>query len=454
MSQDPQAKFTTGSTFKHILRMTIAGTIGLLAVFSVDVLNMFYIAQLGDPNLTAAIGFAGVIAFFTISFCIGMSIAAAALVSRAMGAGDKGKARIMATANISFMVVATTALVAILMPFQGAILHKLGAEGVIYDQALLFLNISTPSLPLMGIGMACSSILRAVADGRRAMYVTLGGAITTLLLDPILIFVMGLGLEGAAIVTGFSRVAMAGIGLYCCIQIYNSLAKPTWAGLRQNISEISGISIPAVLTNIATPIGGAYVTYALAKYGSEAVAAGAVVNRMIPLAFCGLFALSGAVGPVLGQNYGALQFDRLRQALRESFLISTAYTLIITLILTLSSGALTRFFGLEGLGAGLLQFFCFYVAPSFAFLGIIFVANAAFNTLGKPLFSTAFNWLRATVGTVPFVYYGSAMFGAYGVIAGQGAGGVVFGLAAIWFAFRLVRVLEIAASERPTPKSM
>ena len=64
-------------------------------------------------------------------------------------------------------------------------------------------------------------------------------------------------------------------------------------------------------------------------------------------------------------------------------------------------------------------------------VGRLFVANAAFNNLGFPTWSTVFNWGRATVGTVPFVWIGATQFGADGVIAGQALGAVVFGIGAV-----------------------
>ena len=68
--------------------------------------------------------------------------------------------------------------------------------------------------------------------------------------------------------------------------------------------------------------------------------------------------------------------------------------------------------------------------------GILFVANAAFNNLGRPLYSTAFNWARATLGTIPFAYLG-AHFGPTGVLIGPAVGAVIFGSLALWVAFRL-----------------
>ena len=92
--------FTRGSTLRHVLVMTAAGSAGLVAVFFVDFLTLLYISRLGDTNLTAAVGYASQMIFLLISVNIGMSIALGALVSRALGAGDRPRARRIAASGL------------------------------------------------------------------------------------------------------------------------------------------------------------------------------------------------------------------------------------------------------------------------------------------------------------------------------------------------------------------
>jgi Na+-driven multidrug efflux pump len=82
--------------------------------------------------------------------------------------------------------------------------------------------------------------------------------------------------------------------------------------------------------------------------------------------------------------------------------------------------------------------FCSWICASFLFAGALFVANAAFNNLGRPLWSTGFNWARATLGTIPFAWWG-AHYGPVQVMAGQGAGLVIFGALAMLTAQWLTR---------------
>lgn len=119
------------------------------------------------------------------------------------------------------------------------------------------------------------------------------------------------------------------------------------------------------------------------------------------------------------------------------------------LVLALGQGVLIRAFSAEGQAAELIALFCTWLAASFFFSGGLFVANASFNNLGHPLLSTFFNWGRATLGTIPFAWWGSH-HGAAGVLIGQAVGSSIFGLLAVVVAFRLAAKL---ARQEPSMKA-
>jgi MATE family, multidrug efflux pump len=450
MTASSAPKFVEGSTLRHVVVMTATGSVGLMAIFVVDFLDLFYISLLGQQELAAAIGYAGTLLFFMTSLCIGVSIAATALVSRALGAHRREDSRRLGTSSLIFMFAVSALVSAAMLPLLTPILTLLGATGRTHEIAWRFLMIVTPSTPLLGLGMAASGLLRAIGDARRAMYVTLAGAAVTALLDPVLIFVLGLGVDGAAIVSTLSRLALAAVGLYGCVKVHDMLARPSLAAALKDTPALAAIAVPAVLANIATPIANAYVTAAIAPFGDSAVAGFAVIGRIIPLAFCAIFALSGSVGPILGQNLGARRFDRLERTISDSLLFILVYCVIVWALLLLLQEPIVRLFGATGEGASLIRFFCRYVAGSFTFLGALFVANAAFNNLGFPTWSTLFNWGRATLGTIPFVAVAARYFGAEGALAGQAAGATVFGIAAMLVCYRVVR--RMAAAQQPEPE--
>jgi Na+-driven multidrug efflux pump len=166
------------------------------------------------------------------------------------------------------------------------------------------------------------------------------------------------------------------------------------------------------------------------------------------VAFGGLFAMSGSIGPILGQNWGAGRFDRMRGVLRDGALVTAVYVVVVWIALTLAREPLTRLFELQGVAAELFGFFCLVSGGVWFFTGLLFLSNASFNNLGFPFYSTLLNWGRATLGTVPPALLGAYLYGPKGVIAGVGVGSVIFGLAGIVLAFRTVATLEARAQLR------
>lgn len=421
---------------RHVAVMASTGAVGLVAVFLVDLINLFYISQLGEQAIAAAVGFAGVVGFFHTSICIGLMIGITATVSRRIGAGDTAQARRLASHSLLLTAAIAAVLALATLAFLGPLLWVLGARGEVAVLAQRYLTVTMPSVPLLAVGMASSALLRSVGAARRAMGVTLGAAAVTAALDPLFIFYFGMGLDGAAVVSVISRSVLVGVGLHGIWRVHRLLAPTERAYFWSDARSLFTVAGPAVLTNLATPVGAAFVTHSIAQFGASAVAGQATVDRLTPVAFGLIYALSGAVGPILAQNLGAHRYDRVQQTLRASLGFMVVAVAAAWLLLALLQGLLIRAFSLDGQAALLLQAFCSWLAASFFFAGALFVANAAFNNLGRPLWSTGFNWARATLGTIPLAWWG-ARYGPVGVLAGQALGTAVFGTLAMWIAFRL-----------------
>jgi putative MATE family efflux protein len=440
-------RFVTGSLLRHVVVMASTGAVGLVAVFAVDLINLFYISQLGEKEIAAAVGFAGVVSFFHLSLCIGLMIGLTAIVSRTLGAQKRDEARRIGTSGVVLITGLTLLIGSGSALFLGPIVRALGATGETARLAQGYLAITVHSLPLMGLGMACSALLRSVGDARRSMSVTLGAALVTAVLDPLFIFGFGLGLDGAAIVVWLSRCMLVVVALNGVLRHHKLLARFDRALLLPHAKLLFSVAGPAVLTNLATPVAAAFVTHSIASFGPSATAGQATIDRITPVAFGLIYSLSGAIGPILAQNLGAGEYGRVRQGLRDALTFMLVAVATAWLILALCQGPLIRAFSLDGQAAQMVHAFCTWLAASFFFAGSLFVANAAFNNLGRPLWSTGFSWARATVGTIPFVWWG-AQYGPVAVLAAQAGGTAIFGLSALWMAFRLTAQL---ANQPPAP---
>ncbi len=433
-------RFVTGSLMRHVVVMAGTGAIGLVAIFAVDLINLLYISMLGEQAIAAAVGFAGVVVFFMLSLFIGLLIGVTATVSRAIGSGRTDDARRLATSSLVLVATIAALVSGMTLSFLEPLLNMLGARDRVLELAQRFLIISLPSTVFLGVGMVCSALLRSVGDARRAMLVTLLPAIVTAILDPLFIFGLKLGLDGAAIVVVIARIVLISVGLHGTWRVHHLLARFDRSHLLTDSRLLSVVAVPAVLTNLATPVGAAFVTHSVAEFGASAVAGQATIERLTPVAFALIYSLSGAVGPVFAQNLGAQRFDRVRESLHASLIFMVVTVAGAWLVMALLQDPLIRIFSLDGLAAQMVHAFCSWLAASFFFMGALFVANSAFNNLGRPLWSTGFNWARATLGTIPFAWWGSH-YGPVEVLAGQAVGAVIFGSLALACAYWLTNAL-------------
>ena len=439
---DSQAKFLTGSLFKHVTVMSLTASIGLMAIFLVDFVDLIFISMLGRAELAAAVGYAGAILFFTSSFGIGMSISAGALVARALGAGDKDEAQSKATNSLIYGFVFGGMFSAVVWFNLDFLVTLLGAQDETHDLAVLYLQIIVPSLPFLMVGMVGGAVLRAHGDARRAMMATIYGGLVNAVLDPILIFGLDLELTGAALASVAARLTIAGVSLLPLIRHYGGFVRPAPKALFADLRPIFALAFPSIMTQLATPIGQAYVTRAMADYGEAAVAGMAIVGRLTPIAFGVIFALSGALGPIIGQNFGAMKFDRVRRGFVAGVVFVGVFVVVMTGLLYVLRGPIADIFSATGITRELVYLFCGPLALVFFFHGLLFVANASFNNLGHPYYSTWLNWARHTVGTIPLVILGAMWFGAPGVLIGQAVGGVIFGLLSAVLAWRMIANIE------------
>ena len=427
----------------HVVRMTATGAFGITFVFLVDAANLLWLSQLGAPNVVAAIGFAYAIQFFSVSVGVGLMIAATAVVSRTIGQGTRAEAREQAGAAMFMACVIQACVAGVIVWWRIPLLEAAGATGETLRLAARYLAMTVPSLVFMAVALVGSGVLRADGYGAKAMYVTFFSGIALMVIDPFLIF--RFGLDGAAIGLIAFRVLLMLLAVYFSIIQMNLVARPSAATLRRIFLPFMALAIPTIATQMSTPAGNYILTAVMAPFGDDAVAAWAVVGRLTVLVFGGVFALSGAIGGIFGQNYGAGQYDRLRSTYRDAMLFVALYTLVAWVLLWALAPYVVSLFGLTGQGAEVLRAFNNVGVGGFVFVGALFVSNAAFNNLGKAGRSTLLNWLKDGVLSWPFAALMVVSFGATGVIYGQALAGAVMGICGGLWGWRHLTQLGQAA---------
>lgn len=448
MPERRKAKFLHGSPMRHVVVMTTTSALGMVAVFFVDFIDLYFISQLGERE-KAALGYALPITFVMISTGIGLMMASVVLISNAIGSGNRKRVNTLIT-NILTLSVLVTLLVGLsLWLVSPTILYWLGARGETYELSREFLTISIFSTPFIGTGLCLSGMLRGMGEAHLPMTANLLAAALNAALDPMLIFHFDMGMNGAATATVIARACGMLFALFAIFYIHRMKFRPDFKALLPEIPKISFLAIPAMITSLANPVGDSLVTSSLSQYGDDAVAGWAIISRIIPVAFGTLFALSGAVGPIVGQNLAASMFDRVFGTRKSAVIFIVIYMTLTWIILSISHSYLSDLFNASGLSRQMVETFCIWLSPLFAFFGIMLVSNATFNNLGLPHYSTAFNWARTTIAAAPLIYIGGLLFGPLGIIGGFMASGLAIGC----FAYMLSNRLVIKHSQSGIPPS-
>jgi MATE family, multidrug efflux pump len=431
-----QGRFLTGSTMGHVARMTLAGAMGITFVFLVDAANLFWVSQLGEPKLVAAIGFAFAIQFFSVSSGIGLMIAAIALIARSIGRGDRDHARSIATSSAVIACVIQTVMAVGVIYFRHDILAMVGATGETAALSARYLAMSLPSLGIMAVSMIASGALRAMGDAKRSMLVTLISGAVSMVVEPFLIFQWGL--DGAAMGLNISRFVMLVVALRFAIGSHNMMARIRISDIVVTLRPFLAIALPAIMAQMAMPVGNYLLTSVMAPYGDEAMAGWAVVGRLTVVAFGGIFSLAGAIGGIFGQNYGAGLHDRLRSTYRDAILFGLIYSFVMWGVLASTNSLVIAAFDLNPIGGEIVSSFTQVGAGAFLFASALFVSNSAFNALGRPSWATLSNWVRDGIISLPLAIMLATWYGATGVIYAQAAASIIVGLIAGWLGWRYV----------------
>lgn len=426
----------------HVVRMALTGTVGFVFIFAVDAMNLFWLSRVGQSTLVAAAGFAFSVQVIAMATGISMMIASTALVSRSIGAGDGALARRQASSAAVLAAVTQAVVAVLLIGFRHKILAALGAEGEVAEAAARYLAFALPSLTLLGAAMVMNGAIRAMGDARRSVAVTMGGGMMSLMLDPIMIYLLGLGLDGAAVGVTMSRIVILLLAFRIARKKHDLLVRPALHDIRATLRPFLATAGPAALTQMARPVGTVILVMIMAPFGEEAMAGWAVLSRLIMVSFGGLFALAAAIGGIFGQNLGARRFDRLRTTFRDALIFGWVYVVVVWVVLYLATEPVIAAYHLTGTGADVVRAFTHVAAGAFLFSVGLFVTNSAFNALGRAPWATAINWAREGLLAWPAAVIMAGSMGAVGIVYSQLVVSLIIGTTAGIIGFRYVRSLH------------
>jgi putative MATE family efflux protein len=445
-------RLTEGSVGGQLIKLTLPMVWGVFAVIAFNLVDTYFVGQLGTDQL-AAMSFTFPVVMVFGSLAIGLGIGASSVIARAIGEGDRHKVQHLTTNSLTLSVFIVGLFVTIGLTTIDPLFQLLGASAQLLPYIHEYMEIWYLGMICLVVPMVGNSAIRAAGDTQIPSLIMTLAALVNIGLDPVLIFGWGgipaLGLKGAALATVVSRsttlIASLMVLHFRERMILWSLScfKQVWRCWQ----EILKVGLPAAGTNVITPISIGVITSLLAQYSPETVAGFGISSRIEAFALIVLMALSATIGPFVGQNWGAKQYGRVNLALRLSFIFCIGWGIFLAVILWVGAPwIITRFDNNAEVVATATQYLRL-VPISYGAQGLFIVANSAFNALGKPITALILTLTRMLFLYIPLAYLGSFILGLRGIFIAALLANFVVGSASFMWSKKLCQANQKLEAE-------
>jgi putative MATE family efflux protein len=434
-----RAALTEGPVGRTLFNLAWPSIGGVLAIMSTSLIDAYLAGRLGVAE-QAAIGLTFPVAFMVSSLGLGVAVGTAAGVARALGANEPDRVQRLAAHAFLLGLVLVSSLSILGLLTIGPVFKGLGATPAMMGPIHDYMHVWYVSAPLVMCTMVGNGIQRAFGDTRAPAVNMVAIAVVKLLTAFPLTLGMGdfagFGIAGAALSTILAFLAGATISLYQLRTRQKVLVRPLppLSGAIASWRQILHIGVPSMLTNMMGPICMAVANRALAGSGEVAVAAyGAVATRIEALALIAPMAISGVIGPFLGQNLGAGRTDRMREAMRLMVGFCLIYGLVIAALLAVLAGPSARLFSGSAEIADVAKLYLWIVPISFGAYALTMVVAGAFNGMGDPKPNFILYSSKTVLVFLPGVWIGAQYGGFVGVCLAASAANLFGGALAYWF---------------------
>ncbi len=427
---------TKGPVAGHLRRQGAPFALGLVAIFSFEAVDLFFIGQLGDAPL-AAIGFTLPVIWLMYGIGIGFEAGAASCVSRAVGKNHQSLARRLTTDTAILATLVALILCLIGLATIEPVFALLGAPAELMPQITAYMSTWYWVAPLDSALWTCLASIRARGNALLESKIIIASALLNLVLDPLFIFgwfgFPRLEIQGAAVATLISVAFMLIYTIWHLNQrlnVFASVIAPL-KDILDSWKHMLQIGIPAIVTNAIIPLSSAIVVAMVAGFGINAVAGYGIAMRLEPMALIPFYALSAVSSPFFGQNFGAQKFDRLLEARRIIMQFSLGFGLVLAISMSLLAQPLAALFTNSIEIQSVATSYIWIVSWSWGAYGIVMAVNASFNGSGRPLPSVMISSARVVFIFLPLAFAGRWLFGLQGLFAASTIANILVG----WMAF-------------------
>ncbi len=401
--------FSKGAVWKNIMSLSVPLMVAQLVQLCYNIVDRIYIGHLPGTSSLALTGLGLTFPIITVitAFTNLFGSGGAPLCSIARGEGNEERAKKI-MGNSFFMLVLTGAILTVVCEvFKKPVLYLFGASDDTYPYAAAYLTIYLIGTIFVMIGVGMNSFISAQGFGKTSMLTVLVGAAINIVLDPVFIFLFNMGVQGAALATVISQFISAAwvlkflTGKKALFTLNLRAMKPDW----RLIGRITGLGLSGFTMSVTNGLTQIACNRMLGIFGGDSyIAIMTVLNSVREIFMLPLNGVTSGAQPVLGFNYGAKEYGRVRQGVRFTTAVTIIYTVVAWIIVMLIPGIFIRMFSSDTTlldnGIRSLQIFFF----GFFMMAFQVSGQVVFVGLGKSRQAVFFSLLRKAIIVVPLTF--------------------------------------------------
>lgn len=401
---------------KLLFRFSLPATVGMLVMATYNIVDTIFVGMLGSQAI-AALSVAFPVQMLLGAVGIGTGVGAGSLISRSLGAGDRDEAECAAGQVISMALIfgLVTALIGLF--YMRPLLLFLGTMPEILALTEEYMLIIAVGSVMFFMIMGLNNVVRAEGNPILSMKVMIVSALLNIALDPVFIFLLEMGVQGAAVATVLSKI----VGVIMMLHYFfrgDSVLKINHLCLRMRwgtIKNIYKVGFPAMLLQLSINVSLIVANNVLAAFGHIPIAVMGLVFRLQMFAILPVLGISQGLLPIIGFNFGAGKKTRIREALLKGLGISVSCMAIAGLALFLFPTFFMRLFSSEEELLTLGSYALRTMVIMFPLVGVQIVSSVFFQAIGKGIPSLLLSLLREIMFFIPFIFILSYYMGLTGI---------------------------------------
>lgn len=381
---------TEGSIAKHVVHMAVPMAAGMLFQTLYFLIDLYFVGHLGDAAL-AGVGAAGNATFIVLALTQVLGVGTVTLISHAVGRKDRADATLVFNQSLALAALCTLITLVCGYGFASGFLGVLGSDAATQRAGVTYLYWFLPSLALQFALVALSSALRGTGIVKPTMLVQMISIVLNAMLAPVLIAGWGtghaLGVAGAGLASSLAvAVGVALLAVYFHrLEKFVAFDAPLWRPQLATWGRLLRIGLPAGGEFALMFVYISLIYGIIRRFGPDAQAGFGVGIRLNQCLFLPAMAVAFATAPIVGQNFGAGKFARVRETFKFASLTGAAIMLVLSLCCQWQAPLLVRAFtavpSAQSVGAQFLQI-CSW---NFVATGLVFTCSGVFQGLGNTL---------------------------------------------------------------------